>query len=132
MAEYHDPFHRPPWDQEDAEALRAFLKSQTGKRLIFRLQNDRPSPPAAKDARHSVESNALWAREAVGYETAVRNLFDYLLRPVADTQLATLYPSLDDDAHWDDSGSATAGKTAQQKVPNEAEIDLANPPQPER
>lgn len=62
MAEYHDPFHRPPWDQEDAEALRAFLKSQTGKRLIFRLQNDRPSPPAAKDARHSVESNALWAR----------------------------------------------------------------------
>jgi len=135
MAEYHDPFHAPSWGQEDAEALRSFLVSKTGKRLIFRLQNERPSAPHTKEARSSMEANALFARELIGYETAVRNLFDYLVTDVAQGASATVYPSLDDDAAWEDELNAKAPllppKPEQQKVPNEGEIDLDNLPKPE-
>ena len=82
-----------------------------------------------------MEANALFARELIGYETAVRNLFDYLVTDVAQGASATVYPSLDDDAAWEDELNAKAPllppKPEQQKVPNEGEIDLDNLPKPE-
>lgn len=134
MPTYHDPFHSPTWTQDDAQALREFLLSDTGKRFIFRLQNDRPGMPASKEARHSMEGHALWASAAHGYETAVRRIFEYLNAPVEASSRASVYPSLDDDAQWakalqppDPLKSPLAPA-----VPNEAEIDLDNPPKPQK
>lgn len=96
----HDPFSTPPWEQDDSAKLRAFLSSPTGQRLIFRLQNDRPRLGGSKELQSSLEANALWAKEIRGYETAVRNLFEYLVNPVAEFAKAEFYPALDLDTMW--------------------------------
>ena len=96
----HDPFARPPWEPSDSAELRRFLLTRTGQRLVFRLQNDRPRLGGSKELQSSLEANALWAKEIRGYETAVRNLFEYLNTPVDEKATADTYQSLDLDSVW--------------------------------
>ena len=91
----NNPFAAPEWDSVDVSILRSFFLTPTGKKLLHRLRNDRPSIDL-----ESTEGAALSAARANGYETAVGNLFEYLITDVAPEELSTQYPSLDRDDVW--------------------------------
>jgi len=125
MSIRHDPFSRPPWEPEDSKELLRFLSTRTGRRLIFRLQNDRPSLSGSKSLQSSLEANALWAKAIWGYEEAIRNIFSYPNTPVDEKAQANAYPSLDADSEWESALQVPAPlqppPVEVQKVPNEAE-----------
>jgi hypothetical protein len=102
MAQRETAFQAPEWDSEDGAALRAFLASKTGKRFTFRLINERPSfDPPHNVKGDLIQHRALEASQIQGYELAVNNIFSFITQEVLSGQASTVYPSLDDDGHWD-------------------------------
>jgi hypothetical protein len=91
-----NPFTPPEWDSTDVSITRAFFSSPTGKKLLHRLRNDRPDPKVTG----GVEAAALSAAAIHGYETAIFNIFDYLVTEVGEQELSDTYPSLDRDEVW--------------------------------
>lgn len=100
MAERYDPFAVADWTGEDAVNLRNFLKTPTGRRLVYRLRNDRPSLGIPPTSPSTLEAAALVSREAYGYEQAVNNLFTYLIEEAPQQRVAENYPDLFDDSLW--------------------------------
>jgi hypothetical protein len=91
----NNPFAPPEWDSNDATILRSFFLSPTGKKLIHRLRNDRPDLDVKTSERAS-----LSAAEVAGYEGAIDNLFQYLVREVDEKELSATYPDLSRDELW--------------------------------
>lgn len=100
MSEYKDPFHGALWDSNDADALRSFLETRSGKRFILRLRLDRPSLPGAPELRGDLHAVALSAKRQEGYEEAIANVFDYLVTPADVEATSKEFPNLDDDDAW--------------------------------
>jgi len=104
MAEPSDPSRLSRWDSTDAENLKTFLHSQSGRRFIRRLRGDRIVLVLS-----DYQQAALTGAAVSGYEYAIENIFDYLVIE-ADSHIPSPYPSLDDDVQW-----------TSDEVPNEAE-----------
>lgn len=100
MAERANPFQAPAWDSNDSAALRDFLGSRAGVRMVHRLRTDRPPIlPAPGRGIVSDIGVAVTAAAAEGYETCITNIFEYL--STMPSEVATsMYPDLDDNSAW--------------------------------
>lgn len=92
------------WSSDDAAALRAFLASPSGKRLVEALVFYRPSFEASSA---SMESSFARARDIAGYERCVENLVG-LTNPITKSEPTASelqernYPPPEDDRYWDE------------------------------
>lgn len=88
----------PEWNSADVTALRAFLGTSSGRKILGILANERPSflPPSA----HPHKSFAQ-ARDIAGYEQCLTN-FVALTAPVESPlpEKPEAYPDLDDESKW--------------------------------
>lgn len=127
-----NPFASAEWGEKDSQLLRQFLKTTTGKRLIFRLRADRPV--FLPGGQVTVDQAAIFGCIAQGYEMAVNNIFEYLVAPIPNPEKDTAgtYPDLTRDAVWPEelqvkSFQAPGQQTSvspDQTVPNEAESEM--------
>lgn len=87
----------PPWESEDAVAMKTFLESEHGKRFISRLAWQRPEySPTFDTTKRLVESG-----EIRGYEKCIETIF--LLREDATPiKEEDNYPSIDAEEFWKD------------------------------
>jgi len=122
MSEYKDPFHGALWDSNDADALRTYLESKTGKRLIMRLRIDRPSLPASPEKQGDLNWVALAAKRQEGYEDAISNIFDYLVTPADVEATSKEFPNLDDDDAWPEELRKPI-REIMEEPPNEADAE---------
>lgn len=86
------------WDSEDRQALRNFLNSRAGSRLLPKVAEELPQ------LMDSGDTNAILIRTGVvkGAQEAIKAIL-LLARPEPETPQETpAYPSLTDDAKWDD------------------------------
>lgn len=86
------------WSVEDIDALQKFLSTKTGSRFVPKLAESAPLLLGSGD------TNAILIRngELRGYQAALREIFA-LATVVPETKpAANEYPSLDDDAAWND------------------------------
>ena len=111
-----DPFGAISWSSEDSEALLIFLKSQAGRRAIFRLRNDRPT---VAEPRDGTEASALSAQRIAGYELCIENLFTYLRKGVEEGENSETYPDLDSDAGWEEELKSYVFGAEPEKPPQE-------------
>jgi hypothetical protein len=139
MAEHDNPFHAALWDSDDSKALRIFLKSKTGKRLITRLRIDRPLGPSGT-LQWDLNANAMHCRDLTAYDQCLENIFDYLVTEPSKAE-STRYPTLDDDTGWDEVDASLRAvqrpmitKVELPKIspedapPNEAELQMVTEP----
>lgn len=95
--------NEPQWDSIDASALRDFLRSETGQRVVANLLYARPTFMASNAHPHK---SFACSREIHGYEQAVKKLLSLIeaeeqpLSATLNSQAAPVYPDLDDDSQW--------------------------------
>lgn len=92
------------WAQNDAEKWDAFLRTETGKRLIPKLVESAPTLLATGD------TNALLIRtgEFRGFQQAAQTLLS--LTRIASSEAAAVvneYPAPEDDKAWNDGRTLT-------------------------
>lgn len=86
------------WDSEDRQALRNFLNTRAGSRLLPKVAEELPQ------LMENGETNAILVRTGVvkGAQEAIKAIL-LLARPEPETPKETpAYPSLTDDANWND------------------------------
>lgn len=87
------------WNSDDTAALRAFLETNTGKRLVPRIADD--VPPLFE----SGETNAILIRtgKVAGVQHAITSLlsFAYPALTAGDSTKRPDYPDPEDDRAWD-------------------------------
>lgn len=85
-----------PWTSEDVDALRNFLTSKTGERLVATLIS--MCPALIEDG--TAEKILVRSGKKAGYEEVFTNL-QFLQNPLpVIVNESTEYPSLDDDKKW--------------------------------
>ncbi len=87
------------WTSEDTDLWRAFLGTRTGSRLLPKLVES--APPLLE----SGDSNGILIRngKVLGFQESVRALLNLAVnQPDAPKAESTNFPSLDDDAAWND------------------------------
>ena len=91
--------HPPPrWAFDDAELLKSFLDTPTGKLFLTHLAWLRPSIPPAHD---KVTNPVASAYELRGYEGALFNLLSLReATPNTDAPITANYPDPEDDSLW--------------------------------
>jgi hypothetical protein len=87
------------WLPTDQERWSAFLETETGKRLLPTLAESAPQLEASGD----VNKILIRSGEVRGFQMILRELV-MMAHPSAKTveRISTEYPSLDDDAKWED------------------------------
>lgn len=90
------PEAAPQWESPDVSAFRAFLATETGRKLFPVLAAQRPLLSG-----QSIESTALRGKLAEGFERCCAALMQ-LAYPAREQQgdSPSAYPPLDDDAAW--------------------------------
>lgn len=87
------------WAQTDAEKWDAFLRTETGKRLIPKLVESAPTLLGTGD------TNAILIRtgEFRGFQAAAQQLLTLTrVTPAEAAPVVNEYPPLEDDKAWDD------------------------------
>ncbi len=101
------------WTHIDAEKWDAFLRSETGKRLIPKMIESAPALLATGD------TNSILIRtgEFRGFQTAANRLLE-LAHSTPPTPIAVQneYPPLEDDAAWND------GKKLEPETPKSSQL----------
>lgn len=77
----------------------AFLRTQTGQRLIPKLAESAPRLLAKGETNEILVANGA----LLGFQAAVQALLDLTSIPQAPPQPINPYPPLDDDSAWPDS-----------------------------
>ena len=98
----------PEWTSADAATLRAFVESTAGKKCLSLLSS---ACPALMDGAH-VNKTLVRSGEVAGYTASVAFLLSLRTsRPEEASGVHDNYPSLDNDALWNDSEGATTQPT---------------------
>lgn len=86
------------WHSEDAALFREFLNSKTGAKLLLALAESAPLLLAGGDVNAVLIRNG----ELRGFQIALRELQTLANPPTQTAPLPEAYPSLTDDAQWND------------------------------
>jgi hypothetical protein len=97
-----------PWSSKDAENLQFFLSTDTGRRLLPKVAESVPQ------LLESGDSNAILIRNGKfkGFQEALNEIFR-LAHPSPEVTANPngAYPSLEDDAAWNDGQTLTKTET---------------------
>lgn len=97
----------PKWTSVEAKALRDFLTSDTGTKMLTLCQLN---TPVLFDGSH-VNETLVRSGEHKGYEDALAFLTSLVHTEPEQEQPEENYPSLDDDTKWGDGKNPTLPPT---------------------
>jgi hypothetical protein len=84
------------WESSDAQRLREFLDSSTGKRVLEHLASVCPSPYDGGNANLMVAE----AKKIEGFQDAVSSLVNLTREQPPQPTAEEQYPDLNDDSKW--------------------------------
>lgn len=87
----------PAWESDDAVALRNFLRSKSGRRLLARIAFRKPGYPPGYDTNARLVVGAV----IEGYDLSVATILGSMTASgEAPEEFAENYPDLEDDDAW--------------------------------
>lgn len=94
------------WNSDNVLALKTFLQTQAGMRLIPKLAELSPTLFAGGDTNQILIRNG----ELLGYQAALRNLISLANPPPEPAKQTDPYPPLNDDKAWAGTEGAAGQK----------------------